>query len=44
MQIYREYLNTFEKIGINKGDVLYLASDLLQTIIYLKRRKKIRFK
>lgn len=40
MQIYREYLNTFEKIGINKGDVLYLASDLLRTIIYFKKKKK----
>ena len=40
MQIYRDYLNILVGIGIKKGDVLYLASDLLKTIILFNKKKR----
>ena len=40
MQIYKNYLNILLKIGIKKGDIVFLASDLLKTIISFKKKGK----
>ena len=39
MQIYKEYQKILIKLGIKKGDIIYLASDLLQTLAYFNKKK-----
>jgi len=40
MKIYKDYLDILIQMGIKKGDILYLASDLLKTIISFKKKNK----
>ena len=40
MKYYKDFLKILKRLGIKKGDVLYVASDLLRLIILSKSKKK----
>ena len=40
LKTYQKFIKIFKKIGIKKGDILYVASDLLKILVSFRKEKK----